>query len=209
MDCTRVKKSLTKYLRHSAEPSVTQDVEEHLTICSSCRDHLERILETEGKRTMTKKLIPAAALIALILIILAAFHLRQASCGVKKENMPPAPEQVLSGRQEALTKALKGEWAAVFYDTFSGKNVPEEFSVKASFPQEEGTITLSGTSYHYFKVASVLDSGTLAKTISVLQKKITDPSRIVIAQRLNRYLASGAPASETSIVYFYALTPTN
>jgi len=215
MDCTRVKKTLTKYLRHSAEPSIAQDVEEHLTVCSSCRDHLERMLETEGRNALRKKLIPVAAVLIVLILIVAAFQLRSKASPLVNdaqlegpsalESLKPNPSSSL---QNALEKTFKGDWVAVFYDTFSGKSVSGEFAVKASFPQEEGEITLPDKTCRYLKVASVLSAADLEKTIDALRKKTGNTDqKLVLSSRLYQYLTTRPAATVTSIVYFYALFP--
>ncbi len=203
MECARVRKSLKKYLQHSTEASVTQGVEEHLSVCPSCRDYLGGIMTGEGKSAMKKKLIPVLAALGVVVLMFTAFQLRQASCGVKKE----VPHKPLTAQQEALEKAFKGDWVAVFYDTFAGKNVPHEFSITASFPQQEGEVTVLDKTYHYFKVPTVLTTEALIKTVNAIKEKTADPARLVISWRLDNYLTSQAPGTETSIVYFYVLTP--
>lgn len=203
MECSRIRKSLKKYLQHSAEASITQEVEEHLSVCSSCREYLDGIMAEEGKGAMRKKLVPVLAALGVIILMFTVFQLRQASCGIKKE----VPHKPLSAQQEALEKAFKGDWVAVFYDTFAGKNVPQELSITASFPQQEGEVTVLDKTYHYFKVPTVLTAEVLIKTVNAIREKTADPARLVISWRLDNYLSSTAPATETSIVYFYVLTP--
>lgn len=224
MDCSKIKKQLKKYLLHATEESQNQTIEEHLSVCTECREYLENIMSDEGRKALRRRLVPVLTLSAVILVVMA-LQLRQASCGVKKDplklaqatpktgtakkNVPGVNCAQPANMQEALECALKGQWVVLLNEASSTKSVAEEFSITASFPQEEGDVSALDKKYHYLKIASVLNSEAIAKAVNSAREKHKEDNRLFVASGLNEYLQAKAPATETSIVYFYLLTLTN
>jgi predicted anti-sigma-YlaC factor YlaD len=47
MDCTQIKQAIPAYVNHTASQDQINAVEEHLCICDSCRQHLQKIMDKD------------------------------------------------------------------------------------------------------------------------------------------------------------------
>lgn len=216
MDCARVKKHLKKYLRHTSDAGLSQSVEEHLSVCSDCRNSLEKIMASEESK-FSRKLIPVAAFCGIAAVVFLV-QMKNASCGIKKDpashgliklaqnTLPARPKPAPKNDLEA---AFPGEWAALFIEAMpAGKSPNDIVGISSSFPQEEGDVPFEKNQYHYVKIAATMNADALIKTVTQFKETHKD-KKIIIASRLESYLQSNPPATETSTIYFYLLTPAN
>jgi len=164
---------------------------------------------------ISRKLIPVAAFCGIVVVFFLV-QLKNASCGINHashgliklaQNTQPAKPK--PAPKNDLEAAFPGEWAALFIDSLpAGKSPNDVIGISSSFPQEEGEVTFEKNQYHFVKIAATMSADILTKTVAQFKDTHKD-QKMIIASRLEMYLQSNPPATETSTIYFYLLTPAN
>lgn len=55
MDCAQIKQIIPTYVNHTASQDQINDVEEHLCVCDSCRQHLQKVMDKDTILVPQKK----------------------------------------------------------------------------------------------------------------------------------------------------------